>query len=142
MSTYSEKKFIKLKNEFSKIEQAYTKIQELVNREKNSNKKEQLTLRGQYMFNKIIKLNKKSRSLQEKIKAQKKSKNENVTTQASKERVAFKRKANNAFNTPKKGPTPNKNKPIISPIKFDKNMENLQRGLFLTPNRSKSSNKK
>ena len=60
MSTYSEKKFIKLKNEFSKIEQAYTKIQELVNREKNSNKKEQLTLRGQYMFNKIIKLNKKS----------------------------------------------------------------------------------
>lgn len=65
-----------------------------------------------------------------------------IVENAKKEKAEFKRKANNAFNTPKKGPAPKKNKPIISPIKFEKNMQNLQRGLFLTPNRSKSSNKK
>lgn len=65
-----------------------------------------------------------------------------IAEKAKKEKDAFKRKANNAFNTPKKGPVPKKNKQIFSPLNFEKNMENLQRGLFLTPNRSKSSNKK
>jgi hypothetical protein len=66
-----------------------------------------------------------------------------IQANAKKEKAAFKRKANNAFNSPKKGSTPKKNKPsIFSKINFVKNMAKLQRGLFLTPNRSKSSNKK
>lgn len=56
-----------------------------------------------------------------------------IVENAKKEKAAFKRKANNAFNTPKKGPTPKKNKQIFSPLNFEKNMQNLQRGLFLTP---------
>jgi hypothetical protein len=65
-----------------------------------------------------------------------------IVENAKKEKAAFKRKANNALNTPKKGPAPKKNKQIFSPLNFEKNIQNLQRGLFLTPNRSKSSNKK
>ena len=66
-----------------------------------------------------------------------------IVENAKKEKAAFKRKANNAFNSPKKGSTPKKIKPsIFSKINFVKNMENLQRGLFLTPNRPKSANKK
>ena len=56
-----------------------------------------------------------------------------IVENAKKEKAALKRKANNAFNTPKKGPAPKKNKQIFSPLNFEKNMQNLQRGLFLTP---------
>lgn len=56
-----------------------------------------------------------------------------IVENAKKEKAAFKRKSNNAFNTPKKGPVPKKNKQIFSPLNFEKNMQNLQRGLFLTP---------
>ena len=56
-----------------------------------------------------------------------------IVENAKKEKAAFKRKANNAFNTPKKGPAPKKNKQIFSPLNFEKNMQNLQKGLFLTP---------
>ena len=84
-----ETEFKKLEKEFYNLKQAYVNIQKSMKREKNRNKKEKLTLEALNIYNKMIKINIKSIAI--------------------KEREAFKRKANSAFNTPQS--TPSKKKP-------------------------------
>ena len=84
-----ETEFKKLEKEFYNLKQAYVNIQKSMKREKNRKTKEKLTLEALKIYNKMIKINIKSRAI--------------------KEREAFKRNANSAFNTPQS--TPPKKKP-------------------------------
>ena len=77
-----ETEFKKLEKEFYDLKQAYVNIQKSMKREKNRKKKEKLTLEALNIYNKMIKINIKSKAI--------------------KEREAFKRKANSGFNSPMK----------------------------------------
>jgi len=123
----------KLKKELKNLDKEYKNYLNLAKKSESENKKmilSYISLMEKKIKNAKIEINNKEAFIK-------------IQANAKKEKAAFKRKANNAFNSPKKGSTPKKIKPsIFSKINFVKNMENLQRGLFLTTNRSKSSNKK
>lgn len=90
MSTYSETEFKKLEKEFYNLEQAYVNIQKLMKREKNRKTKEKLTRKALNIYNNMKKINIEAKAIKERA------------VKASKEREAFKRKANSGFNTPPK----------------------------------------
>jgi hypothetical protein len=123
----------KLKKELKNLDKEYKNYLNLAKKSESENKKmilSYISLMEKKIKNAKIEINNKEAFIK-------------IQANAKKEKAVFKRKANNAFNSPKKGSTPKKIKPsIFSKINFVKNMENLQRGLFLTTNRSKSSNKK
>ena len=105
MSTYRETKLKKLEKQFYILEQALLNTHELFKRANNDNTREKLKERGRSIKNKMNNINHKTSLLKEKMKNEKPINK----AQASKERQAFKRKSNNAFNTPQS--TPSKKKP-------------------------------
>ena len=99
MSTYRETKLKKLETARQIHEQAMLNIYELFKRAKNDNTREKIKERARSIKNKMNNINHKTSLLKEKIKKEKPIKNKNVKAQASKEREAFKRKANSGFNS-------------------------------------------
>lgn len=86
----------KLKKKFNKIAKEHAKYLNLVKRENNYKTKELLI---NYLY-----------SLVNKMENIKRKKIKMIAENAKKEKAEFKRKANNAFNTPQSTPVKNKNK--------------------------------
>jgi len=99
MSTrlFDEKKISNIQKEFYRLRQEFLNTQELLKRENNFNRQVQLTQKVLRIDNNMKKVNKEYGKALDNIKAK-----------ASKERVVFKRKVNNAFNTPQSTPVKNK----------------------------------
>lgn len=93
MSTrlFDEKKISNIQKEFYRLRQEFLNTQELLKRENNFNRQVQLTQKVLRIDNNMKKVNKEyGKAL------------DNIKTKASKERASFKRKLNNAFNSPVK----------------------------------------
>ena len=93
MSTrlFDEKKISNIQKEFYILRQEFLNTQELLKRENNRNRQVQLTQKVLRIDNNMKKVNKEYGKALDNIKAK-----------ASKERMAFKRKLNNALNSPVK----------------------------------------
>tara|TARA_B110000444_G_scaffold144417_1_gene135081 strand:- start:1524 stop:1826 length:303 start_codon:yes stop_codon:yes gene_type:complete len=93
MSTrlFDEKKISNIQKEFYRLRQEFLNTQELFKRENNRNRKVQLMQKVLRIDNNMKKVNKEYGKALDNIKAKE-----------SKERMAFKRKLNNAFNSPVK----------------------------------------